>query len=180
MWRAFFVILYLYHFLVLFLILIPPAMLSPSVDSIVEDRIYLGKYVFSRHVHHPSMTYPLVRSLLAATCEDTRNKLGITHILSVCPDYPSTGPNHLAIAVDDSEYEDLLIHLPEACRFVQSALEKGGKVLVHCVMGISRSTTVVCAYCELSNLITPELCACLTILSDEDREGISISRSPPY
>jgi len=85
-------------------------------------------------------------NLSTALSLDLREKLGITHIISVCPEYPSTVPNHLAIPVKDSEYEDLLIHLPTACRFIQLALDEGGKVLVHCVMGVSRSTTVVCAY----------------------------------
>jgi dual specificity phosphatase 12 len=68
-------------------------------------------------------------------------------VLSVCPDYPSTGPNHLVLDVDDSEYENLLIQLPRGCRFIEDVLGAGGKVLVHCVMGVSRSATVVAAYC---------------------------------
>jgi len=52
--------------------------------------------------------------------------------------------------VDDFEYEDILVHLPQSCQFIQTALDEGGKVLVHCVMGVSRSATVVCAYCALS------------------------------
>lgn len=54
----------------------------------------------------------------------------------------------MTIPVQDTEYDDLLIHLPNACRFIQAALDEGGKVLVHCVMGISRSATVICAFCE--------------------------------
>jgi dual specificity phosphatase 12 len=85
-------------------------------------------------------------SLTAALSTDVRKKFGITHILSVCTEYSSTDHNHLTIPVQDSEYEDLLIHLPRACSFIQSALAQGGKVLVHCAMGVSRSPTVVCAY----------------------------------
>ena len=79
--------------------------------------------------------------------------MSITHIVSVCPDYPSTGPRHLTIQVQDSELDNLLIHLPEACRFIQNALEQGGRVLIHCVMGISRSTTVLAAYRESSFIL---------------------------
>jgi len=108
---------------------------SNSVNAIVKDQIYLS-------------------NLSAAVSLEQRSQLGITHIVSVCPEYPSTGPNHLTIPVQDSEYEDILIHLPMACRFVQTALDQGGRVLVHCVMGISRSTTVVAAYLMKTRRIT--------------------------
>jgi len=87
--------------------------------------------------------------LAAATSTETLERLGITHILSVCPEFASTGPNHMNISVDDSEYDDLLIFLPRACQFIQQALEGEGRVLVHCVVGVSRSATVAAAYCKL-------------------------------
>jgi len=100
---------------------------APSIDAVIDDNVYIG-------------------NLSAAQSHDLLARLGITHMLSVCPDYPSKGPGHVIIPVEDSEYEDLLIHMPEACQFIQTALDEGGKVLVHCVMGISRSAAVVCAY----------------------------------
>ncbi|KAG1766895.1 protein-tyrosine phosphatase-like protein [Suillus placidus] len=100
---------------------------SISIDPIITDNVFIG-------------------NLPAALSTDVRKKLGITHILSVCKEHSSTDYNHLTIPVQDSEYEDLLIHLPRGCSFIQSALDQGGKVLVHCAMGVSRSPTVVCAY----------------------------------
>jgi dual specificity phosphatase 12 len=101
--------------------------IPPSVDEIVDKQLFLG-------------------NLSSALSSDLRKQLGITHILSVCPDFPSTGPNHLCIPVQDSEYDDILIHLPEANRFIQNALHEGGRILVHCVMGVSRSATVLSAF----------------------------------
>ncbi|KAJ3787848.1 protein-tyrosine phosphatase-like protein [Lentinula aff. detonsa] len=110
--------------------------IPPSVDEIVNRQLFLG-------------------NLSAAMSSELRTQLGITHILSVCPEFPSTGPNHLMIAVDDSEYDDLLIRLPEACKFIQKALGEGGRVLVHCVMGVSRSATVLSAFLMQSRKFSP-------------------------
>lgn len=76
----------------------------------------------------------------------------ITHIVSVGSepipaDNPASGIRHLRIRVEDVDYADLLIHLPVACRFIHDAVSTGGVVLVHCVQGLSRSATVVAAYC---------------------------------
>lgn len=71
----------------------------------------------------------------------------------MCPEYEPTKRDHMMIAVDDTEYDDLLTHLPKACDFIQDALNGGGKVLVHCVMGVSRSTTALAAYCAYSILV---------------------------
>ncbi|KIY47518.1 phosphatases II, partial [Fistulina hepatica ATCC 64428] len=88
----------------------------------------------------------------------------ITHIVSVClenpfnnsssENYPPPIPpdNHLVIPVEDCDYVDILLHLPKACGFIDSALRCTGhgrlpsRVLVHCAMGVSRSATVVCAF----------------------------------
>jgi dual specificity phosphatase 12 len=77
----------------------------------------------------------------------------ITHIISVCADpvfaeVPASGISHMRIPVEDVDYADLLIHLPSACQFIDQAIRSGGVVFVHCVQGISRSPTVVAAYCR--------------------------------
>ncbi|KAF9651237.1 DSPc-domain-containing protein [Thelephora ganbajun] len=100
-----------------------------GVNSVIDGRLYIG-------------------SLQVALSSSQRSALGITHVLSVCPDYPAEPEDkyHLCIPVQDSEFENLLVHLPIACSFIQGAIDAGGKVLVHCVMGVSRSATVTCAY----------------------------------
>ncbi|KAF7298355.1 Phosphatases II [Mycena kentingensis (nom. inval.)] len=107
-----------------------------SIDEVIPSQVYLA-------------------NLAAAQCPTTKRKFGITHLVSVCPDYPSHGPTHLAIPINDCEYDDLLIHLPGACTFIEQALASGGRVLVHCVMGISRSTTVLAAYLMKTRRLSP-------------------------
>jgi dual specificity phosphatase 12 len=119
-----------------------------NIDTVVDGQLYIGKCVLlvwrcSRFI------LTILLSLSAAKSVDLRRHFGITHMVSVCPDYPPQGSNHLIIPVQDSEYDDILIHLPGACRFIRTALDGGGRVLVHCHMGISRSATVVAAYCEI-------------------------------
>lgn len=48
----------------------------------------------------------------------------------------------MSIDVADEEHEDLLHHFPAAIAFIHAALTPGGKILVHCVAGVSRSATV--------------------------------------
>ncbi|KAJ7224147.1 phosphatases II [Mycena pura] len=98
-----------------------------SMNEIVKDRLYLG-------------------DLFTAMSSKVKSKHSITHIVSVGPDYPSTGPEHLVVSVDDEAHENLLQHLNTACQFIQKALDSNGRVLVHCMMGVSRSPTVVAAY----------------------------------
>jgi dual specificity phosphatase 12 len=61
----------------------------------------------------------------------------------------------MKIPVEDVDYADLLIWLPSACAFIDQALRYGGRVLVHCVQGLSRSATVVAAYLMYSRRLTP-------------------------
>ncbi|KAJ7089780.1 protein-tyrosine phosphatase-like protein [Mycena belliarum] len=106
---------------------------AESCNAIIAGRLYLG-------------------NLSAAECPQLSSRLGITHILSVCPDYlaPAANVQHLTLPMVDDEHYDILQHLPNACHFIQDALDGGGRVLVHCVMGISRSAAVVCAYLMFS------------------------------
>ena len=89
-------------------------------------------------------------SFYARVDDEYRKKLGFTHTLSVCPGCQTPDdPKTLAITIEDGEFEDILAHFPKACAFIDEALQQeGAKVLVHCVMGISRSATIVAAYRE--------------------------------
>ncbi|EKM55098.1 uncharacterized protein PHACADRAFT_255472 [Phanerochaete carnosa HHB-10118-sp] len=53
----------------------------------------------------------------------------------------------LQLPLQDSPFAELAEHLPRATAFITDALQDTrARVLVHCVQGVSRSASVVCAY----------------------------------
>ncbi|KAL5528991.1 hypothetical protein ACEPAG_4965 [Sanghuangporus baumii] len=104
-----------------------------NTDAVIENKLYLG-------------------NLNTASSPQGLHERGITHIVSVCNEaipahHPRSGYAIHKIPVEDEPTEDLLIHLPDACRFIHSAMiNPAARVLVHCVQGLSRSACVVAAY----------------------------------
>ncbi|KAL5490238.1 TIF1 [Sanghuangporus weigelae] len=90
--------------------------------------------------------------LSAAESVKTHDCYGITHVLSVMPGnviLPRTSrpsPLTLQIPIRDTPFEELAGHLSRTSAFISDALHKRGRVLVHCVQGMSRSASVVAAY----------------------------------
>ncbi|RDX50018.1 phosphatases II [Lentinus brumalis] len=91
-----------------------------------------------------------VADLYTATSPAVVKELEITHVVSVVqkPDwrYPRN-IRHLCVPVEDRTDEDLLRYLDYTVPWIRDALAReNGRVLVHCVWGMSRSASVVVAY----------------------------------
>jgi protein-tyrosine phosphatase len=67
------------------------------------------------------------------------------HRTNVIDRTPST-IKKFRVPVTDSELTDLGTYFDAVTRFIDDELKNGGRVLVHCVAGVSRSTTLVLAY----------------------------------
>eukprot|EP00347_Sterkiella_histriomuscorum_P001122 403373242 len=85
---------------------------------------------------------------------DVLHRLSITHIVS-CTKIEPRHPDKFTykqLPVDDTSEEDIKKYFKMAVKFIESAIEnEGGVVLVHCAAGISRSGAVVCAYLMYKN-----------------------------
>ncbi|KAK3529353.1 hypothetical protein QTP70_029338, partial [Hemibagrus guttatus] len=86
-------------------------------------------------------------------------RLGITHILNAAHSkHGSVGDQkfygtsfvYCGIPADDSSHFDLDVYFRPAAEFIHKGLKTvDGKVLVHCIMGMSRSSSLVLAYLML-------------------------------
>ncbi|KAK9836181.1 hypothetical protein WJX81_007312 [Elliptochloris bilobata] len=89
-------------------------------------------------------------------------ELRVTHVLSILNMYVADlleqqgAFKRLEIWLPDHPAADILRHLPVAVAFVREALASGGRVLVHCAAGISRSATVVTAFLMKTEVLSAE------------------------
>ncbi|RAL05800.1 dual specificity phosphatase YVH1 [Aspergillus ibericus CBS 121593] len=103
-----------------------------------------------------------VGGILSLKNKAALERANITHVVSVLRLRPDDtlfdSFQHHSIEVDDVDDENLLEHFPAAVKFIQSGLDAGGGVLVHCAMGKSRSATVAIAYLmhRQPSALTPE------------------------
>jgi hypothetical protein len=86
---------------------------------------------------------------LSAADRHGLERLGITHVLNVADDVECYHPEHfeyLHCRIEDGGLDDAIYEAFGSCTdFVQRAAEEGGRVLLHCRMGINRSATIAMA-----------------------------------
>lgn len=108
-----------------------PYPLRPPNASEIISRLYVSDLAFAENP-----------SALAS--------LGITHVLSAMRGYIAVPPlpiHRVQYPLDDLPFSELAAHLPHTTAFLRAALmDPNARVLVHCVEGVSRSTSVVAAY----------------------------------
>ena len=75
---------------------------------------------------------------------------GITHVINTaCSVSKCPFQNHivyLPLSIDDNRSEDILAYIYPCIEFIEGAISSGGRVLVHCMEGVSRSCSIAIAY----------------------------------
>eukprot|EP00439_Symbiodinium_sp_Y106_P004245 s171_g1.t1 len=86
---------------------------------------------------------------MAASSLDSLQQIGITHILNCCERVPCKFRSRITyktVAVMDTKSSDIREFIAEALSFIDDVVAAGGKVLVHCMVGASRSVALVLAW----------------------------------
>lgn len=121
--------------------------LVPDFSSDPTDR-----NVFSPHTDLCPVSilpYIYLGSANHASQQELLDKLGITAILNVsktCPSAFAHKYEYMNIAIEDNALENISSHFDDAINFIEDVNSRGGRVLVHCRAGISRSATICIAY----------------------------------
>lgn len=126
--------LFLFAFLVVLVIIFVSAAIMSSKKNRLDmneiiDNLYLG-------------------SLHAGSNGKELQNQGITRVINLSyVSYPKyEGITYKTINVYDNQSADIAVYFDECVAFIDDALSRGEKVLVHCFAGISRSTSIVLAY----------------------------------
>lgn len=96
------------------------------------------------------LTYAIPCSQVVAQQHALLREHDIKHVLSVTPYAIPTFPdtvNYLVIPLLDIVSANLLEHLDACLAFIDAAVARRENVLVHCRAGVSRSASVVIAWC---------------------------------
>ena len=98
--------------------------------NLVYPNIYIGNYSTSTNL-------------------ELLKNVGITHIISVIPTFNppfSDKFKYLHIQAYDDQTQDLSQYFQNCNAFIENVLNEGGKVLIHCMVGRSRSVTMFLAF----------------------------------
>ncbi|RXN25444.1 dual specificity phosphatase 13 isoform B-like protein [Labeo rohita] len=102
--------------------------------------------------------------MVAARDKPMLYSMGITHIVNAAsgPPHVNTGPrfyrdmdiDYFGVEADDSSDFIISVFFYPTARFIRAALSKNGRVFVHCLMGVSRSATLVLAFLMICEDLT--------------------------
>lgn len=98
--------------------------------------------------------------------------IGITHVINMAEGEVDTDANfyreenikYLGVSITDSPSAKIRTHFDVVTKFMENGIQEGGKVLVHCFMGYSRSATCAIAYLMIYGRMSA-VAACQTIKS---------------
>lgn len=139
-----------------FLELVIPKNISPPTPNFCDTQ-NLAMYFYSE-LSEISEIIPdsLYLSGSSPVTSDNLKALGVTAVVCALSEYEERrlladrripdSVKLLHVRITDAESSDISTHFDRAGEFIDQEINDGGRVLVHCAAGISRSTSLVLAY----------------------------------
>ena len=120
------------------------------------------------HYHEDGIPVPIqgypylfLGSVGVAYNKESMKATGITHIIDATYDIPNKFPDdftyyNIRVHDNNDEKNDISMYWDKSNKFIDDAHQNGGKVLVHCYNGKSRSVSTIAAYLMSSSSSTQE------------------------
>ena len=95
---------------------------------------------------------------------DLLRSIGVTHVINCAGGYVNTktGPDfygkeftYMSFNAEDETSYNIMQHFQPVYEFIETARLGGGKVLIHCLLGVNRSGVLAIAYCMLHGNMGP-------------------------
>jgi hypothetical protein len=121
-------------------------------DIYVYSRTFIENNYFNLSENDDfSLVYPniYIGNYSTSTNKQLLTNLGITHIISVIPSFNPPFEEkfkYLHIEAYDDEIQDIKQYFEISNEFISKCLNEGGKILIHCMVGRSRSVTIFLAF----------------------------------
>ena len=115
---------------------------------------------YSKHLSEIIPNFLYISSYNATKNKALLEKNKITHIINCAADFcenvfeSENKYTYLSFYLKDHVSENIECIFYECIKFIDNVKDKGGRVLVHCIQGISRSVTLVMAYLIYKNKLT--------------------------
>lgn len=117
-----------------------PSVSYSQLPSKITDHIYLGGFLCSEYEHN-------------------LKELGITHILVASSTLEIHFPEkfeYLRLNLVDDDEENIIQYFEKVYEFLENCFAYGGKALIHCAAGVSRSGACTISYLIKKNKMTTE------------------------
>ena len=124
------------------------------------DRKKIISDYYSKHLSEIIPNFLYLSSYNAAKNKELLEKNGITHIINCAADFcenvyeDDPKYNYIAFYLKDHVMENIECIFYECIHYIEKVRETKGRVLVHCIQGISRSVSVIISYLIFKNKYT--------------------------
>ena len=124
--------------------------IKKKICPLCKKEIDSYKYTFHFN-YHPSLIFPgiFLGSYRNACHQEEIKNLEINYVLNCameCYDHYNSNIKYLHLKLNDLPNFNIRPYLDKAADFINECKEKNGCILIHCQMGISRSTSCLIAY----------------------------------